>query len=156
MKDAALLLTELRDAGALLDVDAGRLRVRAPRGVLSTTRLVAIEAQRDALVAALSSPSVPDLSRADPVPASADPQLDETVANALALAPPERAEWRTEIVAAVRYVEAGGDPDMHLAHDLAALRRIVPHGVCLDCGEPCPSDGRHWCTTCMGKGQVHG
>ena len=63
MTEAALLLTELRDAGALLDVDAGRLRVRAPRGVLSTTRLAAIEAQRDTLLAALSSPSISDLMR---------------------------------------------------------------------------------------------
>ncbi len=124
--DAALLLTELRDAGALLSVEAGRLRIRAPRGVLNTTRLAAIKAQRDALLAALSSPSVPELSLADPVPASVDARLDETVANALALEPAERTEWQAEIVAAVRYVEAGGEFDPHLAHDVAALRRIVP------------------------------
>ncbi len=151
MTDAALLLTELRDAGALLNVEAGRLRIRAPRGVLTATRLAAIEAQRDALLAALSSPSVPELSLADPVPASADPRLEETVANALALEPAERAEWQAEIVAAVRYVEAGGDSDPHLAHDLAALRRIVPCGVCLGCGGPCLSDGRHWCAECYVK-----
>ncbi len=152
MTEAALLLTELRDAGALLSVEAGRLRVCAPRGVLSATRLAAIEAQRDALLAALSPPSVPGLSLADPVPASADPRLDETVANALALEPAERTVWQAEIVAAVRYVEAGADSDPHLDHDLAALRRIVPFGVCLDCGDPCPSDGRHWCTNCDVKG----
>ena len=140
--DAALLLTELRGAGALLSVEAGRLRIRAPRGVLNRPRLEAIKAQRDELLAALSSPSVPELRRPDPVPASIDHRLDETVANALALPPPERAEWQAEIVAAVRYVEAGGDPDPHLAHDVAALRRIVPFGVCLDCGHECPIDGR--------------
>ncbi len=152
MTEAALLLAELRDAGALLSVEAGRLRIRAPRGVLTGTRLVAIEAQRDALLAALSAPFVPELSRPDPIPASADPVLGETVANALALTPAERAAWQAEIVAAVRYVAAGGPPDPHLAHDLAALRRIVPFGICLDCGRQCPTDGHHWCTECYVKG----
>ncbi len=151
MTDAVLLLTELRDAGALLNVEAGRLRIRAPRGVLSATRLAAIEAQRDALLAALSSPSVPEPSLADPVPASAGPRLEETVANALALEPAERAEWQAEIMAAVRYVEAGGDPDPHLAHDLAALRRIVPFGVCLACEGSCLTGDRHWCADCYDK-----
>ncbi|MDP9353872.1 MAG: hypothetical protein M3R02_01050 [Chloroflexota bacterium] len=151
MTEAALLLAELRDAGALLTVEADRLRIRAPRGVLSATRLAAIEAQRDALLVALSSPSVPDLRRPDPVPASVDPRLDETVANALALEPAERAEWQAEIVAAVRYVAAGGERDPHLAHDLEALRRIVPFGVCLGCRGPCLSDGRRWCAECYVK-----
>ncbi len=151
MTEAALLLAELRDAGALLSVEAGRLRVRAPRGVLSAARLAAIEAQRDALLAALSPPTGPEFRRLDPVPASADPRLDETVANALALEPAERAAWQAEIVAAVWYVEAGGDSDPHLAHDLAALRRIVPFGVCLSCGHQCPTDGRHWCSECYVK-----
>ncbi len=151
MTHAALFLAELRDAGALLSVEAGRLRVRAPRGVLSAMRLAAIEAHRDALLAAISAPFVPELSRPDPIPASADPVLGETVANALALTPAERAAWQAEIVAAVRYVEAGEPPDPHLAHDLAALRRIVPFWICLDCGHQCPTDGRHWCSECYVK-----
>ncbi len=151
MSDAIRLLAELRDVGALLTVEAGRLRVRAPRGVLSETRREAIEAQREGLLAALSSPSVPELNRLDSVPASSGPLLDETVANALALEPAERAAWQAEIVAAVRYVEDGGDPDPHLAHDLAALRRIVPSGICLDCGGTRPGEGHPWCTECFVK-----
>ncbi len=151
MTEAALLLADLRGAGALLSVEAGRLRIRAPRGVLTGTRLAAIEAQRDALLAALSSPSVPELRQPDPILVSSDPVLDQTVANARALDPAERAAWQAEIVAAVRYVEAGGDPDPYLAHDLAALRRIVPSGICWACGLPCPTDGRHWCSECYVK-----
>ncbi len=152
MTEAALLLAELRDAGALLSAEAGRLRVRAPRGVLSETRLEAIAAHRDALLAVLAPPSALELNRADPVAASADPRLDETVGNVLALEPAERAAWQAEIVAAARYVEAGGLPDPHLAHDLAALRRIVPFGICLDCGRQCPTDRPHWCSECYVKG----
>ncbi len=151
MTSTALLLAELRDAGALLSVEAGRLRVRAPRGVLSDTRLADIEAHRDTLLTALSSPSVPELRGPDPVPASGDPQLDETVANALALLPAEFAAWQAEIVAAVQYVEAGGDSDPHIAHDLAALHRILSFGVCFGCVHQGPADGPHWRTECHAR-----
>ncbi len=150
MTDTALLLAELRAAGVLLALEEGRLRVRAPRGVLSETRLVAIAAQRDTLLAELSPPSVPEPTPADPAPATAHPDLDETVANALSLSPWERAAWQAEIVAAVQYVKDGGEPDPNLAHDLAALRRIVPSGACLRCGEACPSDSQPWCIACTG------
>ncbi|MDP9471644.1 MAG: hypothetical protein M3Q71_13425 [Chloroflexota bacterium] len=152
MTEAAQLLAELRDAGALLSVEAGRLRIRAPRGVLSDTRLADIEAHRDALLAVLSAPSVPELRQPDPILVSSDPVLDQTVANARALDPAEFAAWQAEIVAAVRYVEAGGDPDPHLAHDLDALRRIVPFGVCWACGQPCVVAGEEWCTDGYVKG----
>ncbi len=87
MTEAALLLAELRDAGTLLSVEAGRLRIRAPRGVLNATRLAAIEAHRDALLAEMSPPSGPESNRPDQVPASADPVLDKTIANALVVRP---------------------------------------------------------------------
>ena len=85
-------------------------------------------------------------------PADGD-TLAETVANARALAADERAAWQDEVVAMLRWAEAGHEPDLHLAHDLAALRRLVPPGVCLDCGGPCPAGEQHWCAGCRAEGR---
>ncbi len=88
-----------------------------------------------------------DGAEPEPLPAT-DPALAETVANARALDSADWAAWREEIVAGLRWVEAGNGPDLNLAHDLAALRVLVPPGTCLRCDAPCPTDGRHWCVKC--------
>ena len=51
--DAPALLVDLRAAKADLWIDAGRLRVKAPAGVLTPERREAIAADRDALLALL-------------------------------------------------------------------------------------------------------
>ena len=86
-----------------------------------------------------------------PEPASPDPAVAATIANVRALPEHERAAWQREVVAMLRWAEAGGAPDPYLGHDLAALRRLAPVGVCLDCGGPCPADGSHWCARCRTK-----
>jgi hypothetical protein len=85
------------------------------------------------------------------VAALADP-IAVTVANASTLPPEERDGWRREIVAALRWAEAGHAPDGYLVHDVAALRRLVPFGTCLECGGAAPRDGRHWCAKCASTG----
>ena len=89
--------------------------------------------------------SVVDGEAPDP---TEDALIAETVANVSALPPEERREWHGEVVAALRWSEAGHEPDANLAHDPAAPKRIVPPGVCPECGGPCPRDGRHWCHAC--------
>ncbi|MDP9356660.1 MAG: hypothetical protein M3R02_15505, partial [Chloroflexota bacterium] len=82
---------------------------------------------------------------------SREAAVEATVRNALALTDPDRAAWRREIVEALAWVEAGRGVDFHLAHDLVALRRIVPPGRCLRCDAPCLADGGHWCVECSVK-----
>ncbi len=158
----AALIAELRRAGAVLSVEGERLRVNAPRGVLTPERSAAVAAEKaavmellmaevdtlalDALDAALGDDGAEPES-----PPTADPALAETVANARALDPSERAAWREEIVAGLRWAEARHAPDPNLAHDLAALRVLVPPGMCLGCDAPRPTDGRHWCGNCSVK-----
>ena len=74
--------------------------------------------------------------------------IGATAANVAAASAAERDGWRREVVAALRWTEAGRGVDHNLGHDLAALRRLVPPGACLECGGPAPRDGRHWCAAC--------
>ena len=99
----------------------------------------------------LSSPEGPGDGSGD-APPDDGPAVARTVATAVALDDDERTAWQQEIVAAIRWAEAGHAPDPHLEHDLAALRRLVPYGVCLACGSSCPADGQHWCAGCRARG----
>lgn len=159
---AAALVAELRRAGAVLTVEGEHLRVNAPRGVLTPERSAAVAAEKGAVVAWLMAEAdalalagldaVLGDDGADPeLPAAVDPTLAETVANARALHPIERAAWREEIVSGLRWAEAGHAPDPNLAHDLAALRVLVPPGRCLRCDAPCPANNRYWCINCSVK-----
>ncbi len=159
---AAALVAELRRAGAVLTVEGERLRVNAPRGALTPERSAVIAAEKGTLMAFLvAEADALTLDRLDVAlsddgaepepPPAADPSLAQTVANARALDPSERAVWREEIVAGLRWAEAGHAPDPNLAHDLAALRVLVPLGTCLRCDAPCPATNRHWCVNCSVK-----
>ncbi len=128
---AAALVAELRSAGVVLAVEGERLRVNAPRGVLTPEQRAAIATEKDAVMAllmaeadALALDSLDavlgdDGAEPEPLPAT-DPALAETVANARAL---DSADW-------------------------AAWRVLVPPGTCLRGDAPCPTDGRHWCVKC--------
>ena len=156
--DAMTVVAELRRAGAELTVEGGRLRVGAPAGVLTAERSATVAAAKDAVVALLVAEgdaaaldavdaALGDDGAAPPEPDD-DPVLAATVANVLALDPAERAAWRAEVVAGLRWAEAGHEPDPHLVHDRAALRRLVPLGACLACGATRTVEGRNWCDRC--------
>ena len=99
MVSAAALLADLDAAGATVALDGDRLRLRAPRGVLTDALRVRVEAHRAGIVAALTMPA--------------------------------------ERMIVHEGFPAGSWP----AH-------LIPPGVCLDCGGPCPADGMHWCGGC--------
>jgi hypothetical protein len=169
---AAALVAAIRAGGGALTVTGERLSYRLPPDLNTPATLAALRAHKPAILAALADPtprhpawsasgrswdcpcgaSVAADWRRCPVCGGDDPDLAATVANASALPPEERDGWQREIVAALRWTEAGHDPDGYLAHDVAALRRLVPYGVCLDCGGPAPRDGRHWCAACRDRG----
>lgn len=81
-----------------------------------------------------------------------DADLATTVANALALDDGERAAWQREIVDALRWVTAGHGRDPDLAHDLAALRKVVPPGTCIASDGPCPIGTGSGCVACLPPG----
>ena len=163
--EAERLLAELRAGGAVLSVEDDRLRVRALRGAI-TAELRACLARRKADLMTLvadereaGSPNGLEALQTDvgaqPQPPAVDLAVAATVRHALALTSDERQGWQREIVAMLRWAEAGRGSDADLAHDLAALRRIVPPGACLDCGGRCPDDGRQWCDGCRAEAPCH-
>ena len=75
MGAADRLLAELRRSGAVLSVEADRLRVGAPTGVLTPERRAAVAATKDALLALLTeeAPTQPVVSAdAPPLPTPLD------------------------------------------------------------------------------------
>ncbi len=162
--DAAALLASLQALGATVTLDGDAVRVRARPGVLDTTLRTAIGSHKAGLVVLLTgdppTAAAPPAERVkldchDPWagggPGIDEQQLAETVRNALAAAPADRAGWRREIVHALVWAEAGRWRDPHLALDLAALRTLVPPGACLACDGPCSADGRRWCDGCAAR-----
>jgi hypothetical protein len=129
---SARLLAELERAGVSLYLGDGQLRARARPGTLTESIRETIAAHREALIAELEA-------------------IDATVRCILAQPIDVQDAWRREVVAWQRWEEAGHPPEPNQAHDLCALRRIVPAGVCLDCGGPAPYDGRCWCAACERK-----
>lgn len=160
------ILADLRNAGATVSVDPSGLLV-GPRCLLTPEHRVAIKQHRDALVdLVVAERDVDAMQRLDDrlgndgaepdiVPESCrsadDDSVATTVQNARSSPDAERSAWQREIVHALIWAEAGHGTHAELRHDLAALRRIVPIGICLDCGASCASDGRHWCDDCFGK-----
>ncbi len=114
--DARALLADLRALRAELWIEAGRLRVKAPQGVLTPERRAAIAAHRDALLALL---------------------IEEADA------------WALDRLDAALGDDGRGPESLP---GLPVPRQAVPYGACLDCGEPCPADGQHWCRRCRAKG----
>ncbi|MDP9471553.1 MAG: hypothetical protein M3Q71_12945 [Chloroflexota bacterium] len=145
---AERLLADLRRAGATVMVAGADLRVEAPRGVLDPALRPAVAAHKGELMALVSRE---ERGEAPAESLSGEAMVGVTVRNALALSEEERAAWRREIVEALVWVEAGYGVDIHLAHDLQALQRIVPPGTCLQCDRPSPAEGRHWCVSCSVK-----
>ncbi len=145
---AERLLADLRRAGATVTVAGADLRVEVPRGVLDPALRPTVAAHKVELMALVSRE---EGGEAPAESLSRKAAVEVTVRNALALTDPDRAAWRREIVEALVWVEAGHGVDIHLAHDLEALRRIVPPGTCLRCDAPCPAEGRHWCGNCSVK-----
>ncbi len=145
---AERILADLRLAGAKVTVAGADLRVEAPRGVLDPALRPTVAAHKAELLALVRTE---EGGQALAESLSREAAVEATVRNALALTNPDRAAWREEIVAGLRWAEAGHAPDPNLAHDLAALRVLVPLGTCLRCDAPCPADGRHWCGTCSFK-----
>jgi hypothetical protein len=170
---AAALVAAIRAGGGALSVIGDRLSYRLPPDLNTPETLAALRAHKRAILAALSVPPSPHPAwsasgRSWVCPCGAavaaslprcpwcggdDPDRAATVRNADALPPDERDGWQREIVAALRWAEAGNEPDGYLTHDVAALRRLVPYGTCLDCGGPAPRDGRHWCAGCETAGR---
>src|SRR4051812_30566065 len=110
---AADVLAGLSDAGVVLYLtDGGELRARSKPGALTEAIRATIDAHRPELLATLADPIVIPL------------------ANASARTPVERDDWQREIDAALRWLEAGNEPDGRLCHDVAGLRQLVPPGVC--------------------------
>lgn len=164
--EAAALLAELGRRGAVVALEGGAVRVRARPGALDDGLRAAIRARKAGLIALLAginaaTAAAPAGARSEAVsPAPADRQAGQatdashaeaTTANVLAAPPQEQAAWRREVVHALVWAEAGRWDDPHLAHDLAALRRIVPAGTCLHCDGPCEADGRPWCGGCAAR-----
>ncbi len=142
---AERLLADLRRAGATVTVAGEDLRVEAPRGALDPALRPTVVAHKAELMALMRRQAGAE-TPAEPWSGAA--AVEATVRNALALTDEERAAWHREIVEALVWVEAGHGVDIHLAHDLQALRRIVPPGTCLRCDGPCPAEGPHWCACC--------
>ncbi len=145
---AERLLADLRRAGATVTVAGGDLRVEARRGALDPALRPTVVAHKAELMALVQREEGGD---APAHLSSGEVAIEVTVRNALALTDEERAAWRREIVEALVWVEAGHGVDIHLDHDLRALRRIVPPGTCLRCDAPCPAEGHHWCGECSVK-----
>ncbi len=145
MTAAERLLADLRRAGATVTVAGTDLRVEAPRGVLEPALRPTVAAHKGELLALVSRE---ERGEGTAESSSGEAAVEVTVRNVLALSHADQAAWRREIVEALVWVEAGHGIDVHLAHDLRALRRIVPPGTCLRCDAPCPVEGHYWCVTC--------
>lgn len=126
---AAETILALARRGIDLRLDDGKLRARAPRGWLSDDDRAVIDQERDEIVAALAI-------------------VAETVENVSREPTAVFDAWRSEIVDGVRWVETGKTSDPHLALDILALRRFVPHGRCLACGAGTGQPGENWCAGC--------
>ncbi len=140
------LLTELEAAGATVSIDAGRLRVEAPPGVLAAKRQ-AITEHRDVLLALIAAKDTD-------VPVNTmvvDVEVDEHVARVRSLSPEEQAGWRREVIHAAVWAAAGKRDDPHRLADLRVLRRVEAAAACLRCGETCEADGRFWCPRCQDR-----
>lgn len=127
-----VLASLARDGVTLYLDDAGELRARSRPGALTPEMRATIAAHRPALVAALADEAI----------------IAGTLANLAAESQETREAWRREVVVWQRWEEAGGTPDPNQRLDLAALRRLLPPGTCLDCGASMSDDGHRWCARC--------
>ena len=134
------IMASLARNGVSLHLAPGELRARVKPGARTAAARATIAAHRPELIRALTDEAI----------------ITGTLTNLAVESAQVREAWRREVVAWQRWEEGSGAPDPNQRLDLAALRRILPPGACIDCGQPAHSGERHWCACCERRTATHG